>query len=408
MTDATVEGATPEHEQILRNIIEICKLETAQTHSALPLYRPIERAILYTGCNEELYKKRGSPTIDTANITRKKLYDIMCDYYLNKKVTPTSKHFREELQAYFKGTNADMRSLLKKFGFTWRIPSKTSHPILTERMSIMRERHDYLSKLKKHRFKNRTIYYVLEGSIDEVNFNIVPHWRPDYYDNSIKGEKSLIHDFSENGILKISFFYKLDQQRFEHWINGLISLLEPNSVIVFNNAPYHGKELNPKPTKFSKKSEIIEWLRHQKVPFCDSMMRGELLNLVKMTKVRKQYKVDEIVRSQGHEVLRLPDSIYYVAPFEFWPAVISEIKKEDIIAEDSFLDKLTEAATGEAINKSEINKIVRDMEQVIASSDDQLQDAYDGLLSTINLHKITSYQFESDMEGSSDSDNDDD
>ena len=53
----------------------------------------------------------------------------------------------------------------------------------------------------------------------------------------------------------------MTSEHFEEWINDiLIPKLEPNSIIVMDNASYHSRRLQKIPTKSSTKQEMKDWL----------------------------------------------------------------------------------------------------------------------------------------------------
>lgn len=99
----------------------------------------------------------------------------------------------------------------------------------------------------------------------------------------------------------------MDSKNFTRWSNEkLLPKLPPNSIIVLDNAPYHSKQMDRLPNSNSLKETIgcaKGILTSKKV----------LLNLscasyclIKRNAPPKKYEIDEIIKSHGHEVLRLP------------------------------------------------------------------------------------------------------
>ncbi|KAF2883067.1 hypothetical protein ILUMI_23113 [Ignelater luminosus] len=58
-------------------------------------------------------------------------------------------------------------------------------------------------------------------------------------------------------------------------------------------------------TSFNK-NQIIDWLKEYNIEFEDGVTKAELLNIVKKNKKEKEYVMDEIIRSYGHEVAHTP------------------------------------------------------------------------------------------------------
>ena len=65
----------------------------------------------------------------------------------------------------------------------------------------------------------------------------------------------------------------IDGDSYEKWIRECLELVPPNSVFVFDNAPYHSKKIeNCTPRSTWKKQELKEWLEsknigNRKIPF---------------------------------------------------------------------------------------------------------------------------------------------
>ena len=53
---------------------------------------------------------------------------------------------------------------------------------------------------------------------------------------------------------------EMDGKVFSQWITNILPLLEENSVIVMDNAPYHSMKAYKTPTRAWTKPDIIEWL----------------------------------------------------------------------------------------------------------------------------------------------------
>ena len=72
--------------------------------------------------------------------------------------------------------------------------------------------------------------------------------------------------------------YKMNSESFVKWFCDL--LLEPNSVIVMDNASYHSRKLELIPTISSRKAEIQNWLVVHGNGFSERTLKSELPRLI--------------------------------------------------------------------------------------------------------------------------------
>lgn len=94
---------------------------------------------------------------------------------------------------------------------------------------------------------------------------------------------------------------------FREWMEGILPLLRPNSVIVMDNASYNSVKIDRAPTSNTRKADIIKWLEDKGEVINHSMVIPQLLHIVKRLKpIHNKYVIDELVKSKNHTVLRLP------------------------------------------------------------------------------------------------------
>ncbi|KAK3895350.1 hypothetical protein Pcinc_000940 [Petrolisthes cinctipes] len=102
---------------------------------------------------------------------------------------------------------------------------------------------------------------------------------------------------------------EVNGELFLRWLTSqlLPSLAEP-SVLVIDNALYHSQltEESRCPTTSTKKADLVKWLEHRKLPYPSHSTRSELLKICKKHQPEPKYAVDEVIRTWGHEVVRLP------------------------------------------------------------------------------------------------------
>lgn len=94
------------------------------------------------------------------------------------------------------------------------------------------------------------------------------------------------------------------------WIETqLLPNLPKKSVLVVSNMSYHNVVKEPSITSTSRKEEMINWLQKNHISYLEDLMKPELYYLIK-DKIEaiepKTYKLDELLESHGHTVLRVP------------------------------------------------------------------------------------------------------
>ena len=74
----------------------------------------------------------------------------------------------------------------------------------------------------------------------------------------------------------------IDGDSYEKWIRECLELVPPNSVFVFDNAPYHSKKIeNCTPRSTWKKQELKEWLESKNIGNVSILrVRGFLKNIL--------------------------------------------------------------------------------------------------------------------------------
>ncbi|CAH4033034.1 unnamed protein product [Pieris brassicae] len=86
----------------------------------------------------------------------------------------------------------------------------------------------------------------------------------------------------------------------------MLTSLEEPSIIFIDNAPYHSRQINKMPTQANRKHEIINWLRDNGEEVDESLLKVELLKILKRKKQPKRYVIDEMAAEHGHTVVRIP------------------------------------------------------------------------------------------------------
>jgi arsenate reductase-like glutaredoxin family protein len=124
----------------------------------------------------------------------------------------------------------------------------------------------------------------------------------------------------------------------------LIPNLEPNSVLIIDNASYHNVTVLPNPTSSWKKANMQQWLNERGIPFELHETKPELYSKIKLHKpVHKLYAVDSLMAHHGHSVLRLPPYHPELNPIEkIWAQVKNYVATHNVTFKFDDMRKLAE------------------------------------------------------------------
>lgn len=298
-------------------------------------------------CVYRLYAAGKSPTLDTI---LKKLKD---------ETRGTS--------YFFSYGRTILREILLKLGFKWK-KSMKNRKILMESYRLRMWRFKYLQQIKQAKEENKTLIYL-----DETWFNVGESASYIWTDGTLnstqkapvsRGERLIIlHAGSADGwvpnallILRTkgtgSFDYHqdMDSHNFEKWLEEqLFPNIPPNSAIVMDNAPYHSRKSQKIPRTNNNKTEIVEWLDQHNIPHGEKTktLKAELLKLVKESGITDKYAVDELCKTNGHTVIRLPPYHCHLNPIELaWSQTKSYLRRDAVTTNAAeAIDKVKEAVT---------------------------------------------------------------
>ena len=95
----------------------------------------------------------------------------------------------------------------------------------------------------------------------------------------------------------------MDSARFKNWFEeNLLPNLEPETVIVMDNAPYHSRKKETIPNTKSLKDDIKNWLREKNIYYPEDSLKKELLEeVLKVKHLYVSYVVDEKPKTMGSQ-----------------------------------------------------------------------------------------------------------
>ncbi|XP_063539476.1 uncharacterized protein LOC134748611 [Cydia strobilella] len=364
-----------------KHILLKCEEEKRLNKYTFTVNQALDRAAYYTGLSKRVLsniKKEPvdaqgclkSPSKKGRNYTRKNILNVdnfdrqvlhRCieEFYLSKKTVPTCKKLLSALREKinFPWGVTSLRGLLKRMGYKWQ-KCQSRRRILIERTKVLHARSVYLSKILQFRESDRQIFFLDETWIDN-NLTFKKCWRDDNINANITDKSSsnqliLVHAGSSSGFLngaKLLFeagpatgdYHGQMGVNFEKWAKEmLLPNLPTNSVVVMDNMPYHSLQDN-KPSKSSTKQAKIDWLARNNVQADLSMRKDYLCDLVDLHKSPENtFKMDELLKRHGHDVLQLPPYMCDLNPIQLALAKVKRLVREQNVTSDFSLARLKE------------------------------------------------------------------
>lgn len=272
------------------------------------------------------------------------------DFHLVEKQVVTVNSLLNNLKTEinFSGSRETLRRIMRELGFKFR-RVETNRKLLAEKDEVRLLRIKYLRDVKRNREEGRDIVYADESYVHTTHTK-----ERAWSDKSGKGLKKPISKgqrmiivnaggakgFVPNALLLYKssqttgdYHHEMNRENFEKWITTqVIPNLEPNSVLVVDNASYHNTLIDKAPNSNSNKSQMQEWLRNKNIDFNPKSLKPELYEIIKRHKNEYiQYSLDSIMESHGHKVLRLPPYHPDFNPIEnIWAQVKGHVSKFNV------------------------------------------------------------------------------
>lgn len=324
--------AETESERLLKRIERKCEWENVYCISKMPKLTPanaekqaLHFTVAYTGFTEQAINRMEEQTIKCETIEDTIRYQSLLRASINaiytNKSFPTTpalmKFLGDQVPPYW--CTATFKKHLKEIGYVNKRIMGTKWRYLVERPQVTFERFRYLKKIIECREDGRPVFFIEENFYD-ANGNYMKLSELEAYESIYKGRKPpakwfIIYAISEEGI-RISKIYDIFQEfDFTEWVlEELLPLLPEASVIVYLDG---NRKLESKTriTMYSTKTDVMAYLDSHGVPYSEDMCKAELLELVdKVQDTSKASKLEETIKSEGFEVLRLPRSLRSLTP----------------------------------------------------------------------------------------------
>ncbi|XP_063897313.1 uncharacterized protein LOC135118660 [Helicoverpa armigera] len=254
-------------------------------------------------------------------VIRRKVHE----FYTIKKEIPTIPKLlnilRQEIN--FTASRETLRKVLRKIGFRYK-KTQSNRKVLIERNDISAWRAGYLQKIKLNECGEKKPVIFLDETYIHSSHTVGRCWQSDNVDGALnpvsKGNRWIIvhaggeMGFVENALLVFKsntksgdYHDEMNNTNFKKWVTEkLLPNLQTETIIVMDNAPYHSICINKCPNTNAKKADMQHWLNEHNVEYNESYTKPQLYELIKRHKPVPQYEIDNLLRDNGHTVLRLP------------------------------------------------------------------------------------------------------
>ncbi|XP_041971919.1 uncharacterized protein LOC121727922 isoform X2 [Aricia agestis] len=279
--------------------------------------------VIYEFNNPDIIEDKGLEIKTTAkryNITntlKANVRNCIFDhFYTTERVVPTVKQLYKKLKEdnLFPGTIKTLKRTLKDLGFT-KLRINKNLNVLIEKSKFVLPRIKFCKAIDQCRSEGRSIVYVGVSAIGYVPLNTNSDDSGSQKTKVSSQKIFLGHAISTEGYIPNSqiLFQETTRKAFNNtyyrWLlTHVVPNLPPNSVVVINNTVYNNILEDYVITSNSNRSVMEAWLNERNIPFSNTMFKPHLYKLISSHKDHQiQYKVNTIIESAGHEVLRIPE-----------------------------------------------------------------------------------------------------
>lgn len=173
---------------------------------------------------------------------------------------------------------------------------------------------------------------------------------------------------------------QMNWDNFSRWFEyQLLPNIEPESIVILDNARYHNVlEDEVTPSKASTKEQLRRWLKRNKYPWREDMLKSELYELCARLAPEPEYKLDRIAEKNHVSILRTPPYHPELQPIETCWAIVKNYMADNCdFTMGGLRDRLPEAfAKVTQTNCKEIISKVFDQEFKYWFEDEKLDEIY--------------------------------
>jgi transposase len=109
----------------------------------------------------------------------------------------------------------------------------------------------------------------------------------------------------------------MNAELYEKWFEEkVLPGLTGPTIIILDNARYHSRKVETRPSCSWTKLKISEWLQNRNIDSDPDSLKCELLEISNKCPLTKEYVVDNLALQYGHVVLRLPSYHCQFNPIE--------------------------------------------------------------------------------------------
>lgn len=301
--------------KLLKRVIQRCESESHLGDNARSFSDPFKRAAHYTGLHVNVLEKLNSGelvTVTVKTVKRSDVHNSLMVYLLSNNKLPTTKQLftclQNTLPPYL--DIGSFRNMLVKMNYVWRKTDKYGMVVM-EKPTVTFERYNFLTNILQYRLEDKLIVYIDEAFLKKNGTFLNLKDNLDIARTADKDNVAFfIYAITNTEVLGVQMGNTFGEETFTDWIiNKFIFLLPSPSVIVLNPMQHNSQQVLSPPTINSLKIELMEWLEYHQVPCNVNMSKAELFSLAeKYTSIKETYKIDSILKQNGHDVLRLADT----------------------------------------------------------------------------------------------------
>ena len=291
--------------------------------------------------------KKSRKYVEIGDLDTEAVRRVLYEFY-ERKERPTLHKLRKSLKDREIYLGSRLRSLLRKIGFRYRKERDTIH--VHEDPEVIYQRHEYVRRMGRNRAEGRPVVYVGDaralfahkgtgaeaegitsraegemcGAPSKEDRIVVLH--AGSKDGWIEGAESIFESETANE----HYHEQIDADMYEDWFcNKLLPNIPARSLIVTVNKSYCSRISEAVPTVESTTTEMQDWLMAHDIDFPEGALKSELFCIIRLSKYKPKLVIDEMAKSSGHEVVRLPPYHRELNPTELVLAQVTSCFKSN-------------------------------------------------------------------------------